>query len=44
MISDINVLQKTTYLVVNPITIGNFAVLFNCTRMGRTSDSTTVPT
>ena len=31
------------FLVVNPITIGNFAFLFNCTPMGRTSDSMTVP-
>ena len=31
-------------LVVNPITVGNFAFLFNCTSVGRTSDSITVPT
>ena len=41
---NINVLQQTACLVVNPITIGNFAFLFNCTPMGRTSDSMTVPT
>ena len=41
---DINVLQQTACLVVNPITVGNFAFLFNCTRMGRTSDSMMVPT
>ena len=40
----INVLQLTACLVVNPITIGNFAFLFDCTRVGRTSDSMTVPT
>ena len=40
----INVLQQTTCLVVNPITVGNFAFLFNCTPVGRTSDSMTVPT
>ena len=28
----------------NPITVGNFAFLFNCTPVGRTSDSMTVPT
>ena len=39
-----NVLQQTVCLVVNPITIGNFAFLFNCTPAGRTSDSMTVPT
>ena len=27
---DINVLQQTACLVVNPITVGNFAFLFNC--------------
>ena len=40
----INVLQQTAYLVVNPITVGNFALLFNCTPVGWTSDSMTVPT
>ena len=30
----INVLQQTACLVVNPITVGNFAVLFNCTLVG----------
>ena len=37
------VLQQTACLVVNPITVGNFAFLFNCTPVGRTSDSMTVP-
>ena len=40
----INVLQQTSCLVVNPITVGNFAFLFNCTQVGRTSDSMMVPT
>ena len=40
----INVLQQTACLVVNTITVGNFAFLFYCTPMGRTSDSLTVPT
>ena len=39
-----NVLQQTASLVVNPITVGNFAFLFNCTPVGRTSDSMTVST
>ena len=39
-----NVLQQTACLVVNPITVGNFAFLFNSTPVGRTSDSMTVPT
>ena len=38
------VLQQTPFLVVNPITVGNFAFLFNCTPVGRTSDSMMVPT
>ena len=35
---NINVLQQTACFVVNPITAGNFAFLFNCTPVGRTSD------
>ena len=41
---NINVLQQTACLVVNPITVGKFAFLFNCTPVGRTSDSMMVPT
>ena len=41
---NINVLQQTVCLVVNPIKVGNFAFLFNCTPVGRTSDSMMVPT
>ena len=41
---NINVLQQTACLVVNPITVGNFAFPFNCTPVGRTSDSMMVPT
>ena len=41
---NINVLQRTACLVVGPITVGNFAFLFNCTPVGRTSDSMMVPT
>ena len=36
---NINVLQQTACLVVNQITVGNFAFLFNCTPVGRTSNS-----
>ena len=36
---NINVLQQTACLVVNPITVGNFAFLFNCMPVGWTSDS-----
>ena len=41
---NINVLQQTPFLVVNPITVCSFAFLFNCTPVGRASDSMTVPT
>ena len=41
---NINVLQQTACLVVNQITVGKFAFLFNCTPVGWTSDSMTVPT
>ena len=36
---NINVLQQTVCFVVNPITFGNFAFLFNCTPVGRASES-----
>ena len=39
---NINVFQQTACLVVNPITVGNFAFLFNCALVG--SDSMMVPT
>ena len=41
---NINVLQQIVCLVVNPITVGNFAFLFNCTQVGPTSDSMMVQT
>ena len=41
---NINVLQRTACLVVGPITVGNFAFLFNCMPVGRTSGSVVVPT
>ena len=41
---NINVLQQTACLMVNPITVVDFAFLFNCTPMGRTSDSMRVQT
>ena len=33
---NITVLRQTACLVVNPITVGNFAFLFYCTREGWT--------
>ena len=44
IVYNINVLQQTACLVANQIRVGNFAFLFNCTLVGRTSDSMTVPT
>ena len=41
---NIDVLQQTAYLVVNLITVGNFAFLFNCKPVGRTSDSMALST
>ena len=41
---NINVMQQTACFVVNPITVDNFAFLFNCTPVGQTSDSMVVPT
>ena len=35
---NMNAMQQTACLVVNPITVGNFAALFNCTPAGRASD------
>ena len=41
---NINVLQQTAWLMVNPIAVGNFAFFFSCTLVGQTSDSMTVLT
>ena len=41
---NINVLQQNACLVVNPIMVDNFAFLFKCTSVGRTSDSNMVQT
>ena len=40
----VGVLRRAACLVVNPIMVGNFSFLFNCTPVGRTSDSMMVPT
>ena len=44
IVYNIKVLQQTPCLVVNPITVGNVAFLFNCTPVGPTSDSMPVTT
>ena len=41
---NINIMQQSTCLVFNPITVNNFASLFNCTPVGRASDSKMAPT
>ena len=41
---NINVLQQSACLVINPITVDSFASFFNCTPVGRASDSMMGPT
>ena len=36
---NINIIRQSACLVLNPITVNNFASLFNCTPVGRASDS-----
>ena len=40
----INIIRQSACLVFNPITVNNFASLFNCTPVGRSSDSMMAPT
>ena len=41
---NINIMRQPACLVVNPITVNNFASLFSCTPEGRASDSVMAPT
>ena len=41
---DLNVMGQSACLVINPITVDNFAALFNCTPVDRASDSMMAPT
>ena len=41
---DLNVMRKSACLVINLITVDNFAALFNCTPVDRASDSMMAPT
>ena len=41
---NINIMRQSACLVFNPITVNNFASLFNCTPVGRVSDSMIAPT
>ena len=40
---NMNVIRQAACLVVNPITVDNFAALFNCTPVGRASDVMMAP-
>ena len=41
---DLNVMRQSVCLVINPISVDNFAALFNCTPVDRASDSMMAPT
>ena len=41
---DFNVMRQSVCLMINPITVDNFAALFNCTPVDRASDSMMAPT
>ena len=41
---NINIMRQSACLVFNPITVNNFASLFNCKPVGRASDSMMAPT
>ena len=41
---DLNVMRQSAYLVVNPVTVDNFATLFNCMPVDRASNSMMAPT
>ena len=41
---NLNVMQQSACLVINPITVDGFAALFNCTPVDRASDFMMVPT
>ena len=41
---NINIMRQSACLVFNPITVNNFASLFNWTPVGRASDSMMAPT
>ena len=41
---NLNVMRQSACLVINPITVDNFAALFKCTPVDRAPDSMMVPT
>ena len=41
---NLNVMRQSACLVYNPIMVDNYAAFFNCTPVGRASDSMMAPT
>ena len=41
---NLDVMRQSACLVVNPLTVGIFVLLFNCTPVDRVSDSMMTPT
>ena len=41
---DITYMRQSACLIFNPMTVDNYAAFFNCTPVGRASDSTMAPT
>ena len=41
---NLNVMQQSACLVFNPVMVDNYAAFFNCTPVGRASDSLMAPT
>ena len=41
---NLNVMRQSVCLVFNPIMVDNYAAFFNCTPVGRASDSMMAPT
>ena len=44
IVYNLNVMRQSACLVFNPITVDNYAAFFNCTPVGRASDSMMAPT
>ena len=44
IVSDLNVMRQSACLVINPITVDNFAALFNYTLVDRAPDYMMAPT
>ena len=44
IVYNLNVMRQSACLVFNPVTVDNYAAFFNCTPVGRASDSMMAPT